>query len=40
MKTLRNLCGAICEWLLLIIFSAVLIVVWPLIRATEDTKDE
>ena len=40
MKLARKLFSGICEWLVLIIFSAVLIVIWPLIRMTEDKKDE
>lgn len=40
MKLARKLFSGLCEWLVLIIFSAVLIVIWPLIRMTEDKKDE
>lgn len=40
MKFARNLFNAVCEWILLIIFSAVLIIAWPLIRAKEESKDE
>ena len=40
MKLARKLITGLCEWFLLIVFSVVLIVIWPVIRMTEDKKDE
>lgn len=40
MKLARKLLAGLCEWIVLIVFSAVLIVIWPLIRMTEDKQDE
>ena len=40
MKLARKLVSGLCEWLVLIIFGTLLIVMWPLIRIVEDKQDE
>ena len=40
MNLLRRLIGWFCEWALLILFTILLIVIWPFICDAEDKKDE
>lgn len=40
MNSIRRLIGWLCEWATLILFSILLIVIWPFICASEDKKDE
>ena len=40
MNSIRRLIGWIIEWAMLILFSIVLIVIWPFIYEAEDKKDE
>ena len=40
MNAIRRLIGWIIEWAMLILFSIVLIVIWPFIYEAEDKKDE
>jgi len=37
---LRRFIGWFCEWALLILFTILLIVIWPFICDAEDKKDE
>jgi hypothetical protein len=39
-NSIRRLIGWIIEWAMLILFSIVLIVIWPFICEAEDKKDE
>jgi cbb3-type cytochrome oxidase subunit 3 len=39
-NSIRRLIGWIIEWAMLILFSIVLIVIWPFIYEAEDKKDE
>ena len=40
MNSIRRLIGWLCEWATLILFSMLLIVIWPFICASEDKNDE
>jgi hypothetical protein len=39
-NSIRRLIGWICEWALLILFTALLIVILPFVSDPEDKKDE
>ncbi len=40
MNSIRRLLGWFSEWAMLILFTILLIVIWPFISADEDKKDE
>jgi hypothetical protein len=39
-NSIRRLIGWLCEWVMLILFTILLIAIWPFICESEDKKDE